>query len=759
MAMKPITRYGKFTPSGLDRSGEIRMRALAGLGDTLGGITDTMVRKELTERAEKEREEKAQEQRKTREEARIEGMTEGAEIAEKGVAPELRMSGNIGDSQYNTTVMKAYINGTYPRVDKIFADAEAQFPNDTANFDKIVSEGLKGIREALPEWATLDVDAYANRSQKTYFNRVQKEEQRIVDAQVKGNLLDGFNSSVDQASNLAFTGETDSLQEALEKVNSDLDSAVGLLTPKEISSRRKQLEDSVAIATQKGQFQRLLDSDQKPEDIIKIANGVLAELRTTPLSELDAQQNETLRKQLETQVNQYVTEYNKTVEMSDAEIRKANGIANVSARFTDEPAVTSDVITDTDIDNHYNEQRTQFSENIEMRMDERIDYVNQVRAMPKTMKTEILTDLRSNEPDAVIVAAQTITELNALQGMPDAFSGQDLVYADAIQRNMEFYDFDEALQRAKDIAFPPNSTRQALVEARKAELSVDKTERYEGYAKIIDDAFETGVFGFGTQFTPSDINRDEMIADLKTLTEDNYLLGFEADRASEYAVKKMQNSYKVGEFGFLRHAPEDFYGLGKTKDASWIRESLHKELVAKYGDGFAPEDIILISDTETATMAKKRTPTYAVMIRMPDGSLQPVDERANPSIDYPAVQNEYVKGLEEQAQRPILNRRRFLEEYKMPPEQAAKARKLLSNNNVFRLIGQGVGNIDEVPEFIAKFFEGAQNELRQSREMKQEQSRQLQEAMYNWNEEYIARLQKASGKEEVEITIADLSNQ
>ena len=105
MAIKPITRYGKFTPSGLDRSGEIRMRALAGLGEALGGITDTMVRKELTERAEKEREEKAQEQRKTTEEARIEGMTEGAKIAEKGVSPELIMSGNIGDSQYNTTVI------------------------------------------------------------------------------------------------------------------------------------------------------------------------------------------------------------------------------------------------------------------------------------------------------------------------------------------------------------------------------------------------------------------------------------------------------------------------------------------------------------------------------------------------------------------------------------------------------------------------------------------------------------------------------
>jgi hypothetical protein len=95
----------------------------------------------------------------------------------------------------------------------------------------------------------------------------------------------------------------------------------------------------------------------------------------------------------------------------------------------------------------------------------------------------------------------------------------------------------------------------------------------------------------------------------------------------------------------------------------------------------------------------------------------------------------------------------------MTPEQNAKAREILQGStNPFALIGKAIGGIDEVPEFIAKFFEGAQNELRQSRELSQEQSREVQEAMFNWNEQYIARLQKASGKQEIDLTVADLSN-
>ena len=38
MALKPISYYGQFTPTGVDQSGARRMQALAGLGETVAGL-------------------------------------------------------------------------------------------------------------------------------------------------------------------------------------------------------------------------------------------------------------------------------------------------------------------------------------------------------------------------------------------------------------------------------------------------------------------------------------------------------------------------------------------------------------------------------------------------------------------------------------------------------------------------------------------------------------------------------------------------
>ena len=44
MAIKPITRYGKFTPTGVDLSGETRMRALAGLVSRFMILLETLLK-------------------------------------------------------------------------------------------------------------------------------------------------------------------------------------------------------------------------------------------------------------------------------------------------------------------------------------------------------------------------------------------------------------------------------------------------------------------------------------------------------------------------------------------------------------------------------------------------------------------------------------------------------------------------------------------------------------------------------------------
>jgi hypothetical protein len=745
MAIKPIVRYGKFTPTGVDRSGEIRMRALAGLGEEVYDITRDVVKT------------------KREQEAAVEGQKAGQEAALEGKDVELRSGFKFGDAQFNQAVSKAYTYESYTKIQDHINEAQINNPDSVQGYENELNAKIQGLFDATPEAFKGDLQAYYRRANSSTRNKVQSGELKRINADNIAKFNSGNETLATSITNSARALDFDGLDELLTEYNNGLDGAYEsrLITAQEREVKKANIKDQVAIQLKMGEVDNsIFDETISLKDRAERGLLLVDALRENPDQELTAKQNDALLKTLEVKVNGVVSEYNQSVKVSDAELRKNNGIANVTARATGELPVTTDVITDKDIDNHYNVQRLNFNVEPELRMDDQINYATTVNSVPKTMKTEILSELRSNDPDRVVVAAQSIMELNALQGMPEAFSGQDLIYADALYRNMEFYEFDEALKRATDIAFPSSSTQKSMMEARKSELSADTVKRNKMYADKLEDAFETGVFGFGTQFTPNNIERDAMIADLRTLTEDNYLLGFETfDAALQHSVRKMQNSYKTSEFGFLQHAPEEYYGLGKTKDTSWIRQSLHEELIAKYGDGFEPDDIILLSDTETSTMAKKRMPTYQAFIRMPNGSLQPVDERVNPSLDYPAVLEKYNADIEEKAQVPILNKRQFLTEHRMTPEQNAKAREILQGStNPFALIGKAIGGIDEVPEFIAKFFEGAQNELRQSREIAQEQSREVQEAMFNWNEQYIARLQKASGKQEIDLTVADLSN-
>ena len=744
MAIKPITRYGKFTPTGVDRSGEIRMRALAGLSEQVYDITRDVVKT------------------KREQEAAVEGQKAGQEAALEGKDVELRSGFKFGDAQFNQAVSKAYTYESYTKIQDYINEAQINNPDSVQGYENELNAKIQGLFDATPEAFKGDLQAYYRRANSSTRNQVQSSELKRINADNIAKFNSGNDTLATSISNSARALDFDGLDELLTEYNNGLDGAYEgrLITAQEREVKKANIKDQVAIQLKMGEVDNsIFDETISLKDRAERGLLLVGALRENPDQELTAKQNDALLKTLEVKVNGVVSEYNQSVAVSDAEIRKTNGIANVRARATNELPVTADVITDQDIDNDYNVQRLNFNTAPELLMDNRLDYATTVRAVPKSMKTEILSDLRSNDPDRVVVAAQSIMELNALQGMPEAFSGQDLIYADALFRNMEFYEFDKALKRATDIAYPSSRDQKSMMEARKSELSADTVKRNKMYADKLESAY-TSIFKLGDQFTPNNIERDAMIADLKMLTEDNYLLGFENfDSALNDALKKMKNSYKTSEFGFLRHAPEEYYGLGKTKDTSWIRQSLHEELVAKYGDGFKPDDIILLSDTETSTMAKKRMPTYQAFIRMPNGSLQPVDERVNPSKDYPAVLEKYNADIKEKAQVPILNKRQFLTEHRMTPEQNARAREILQGStNPFALIGKAIGGIDEVPEFIAKFFEGAQNELRQSREIAQEQSREVQEAMFNWNEQYIARLQKASGKQEIDLTVADLSN-
>ena len=66
MAIKPIERFGKFTPPRPDQSGEIRMRALAGLGKDISSLGRSYAQVKASERREEEKEQRIQQWKRQR---------------------------------------------------------------------------------------------------------------------------------------------------------------------------------------------------------------------------------------------------------------------------------------------------------------------------------------------------------------------------------------------------------------------------------------------------------------------------------------------------------------------------------------------------------------------------------------------------------------------------------------------------------------------------------------------------------------------
>lgn len=315
MAIKPIQRFGKFTPPRPDQSGEIRMRALAGLGKDISSLG----RSYAQVKGQEVREQRAQEEVALREQQKLEGMTAGRKAAETGEAPVLKLGGEIGSPQYNSTVIQSYNAGTRTKVDSIYADAEQLHPDNLEAFNEVVSAQLEGMRNAMPEWAQGNFDDYVAREQKIYTDKVSGKQQKNIDAKVKNDLLQGHNSLVNQATNLAFLGDEEGVKQAVAEGLADLDSASNLLTSEQIASRKENLLNGVAIYREKGVFQRLLDSNISDEDKIKQGQAIINRLTETPLSTLNAQQNETLRSSLTAQLNSFTTGYQKRASLVSAE--------------------------------------------------------------------------------------------------------------------------------------------------------------------------------------------------------------------------------------------------------------------------------------------------------------------------------------------------------------------------------------------------------------------------------------------------------
>ncbi len=179
MAIKPITRYGKFTPTGVDKSGEMRMRALAGLGEAVFDVTRDAIKT------------------KREQEAVGEGTQAGLEAAKDGQPVELKSATKFGGQTYNQYFKRSYNASVLSDVKFNVAKIQTENSDNIADFDSNVQGYLEGVLQGVDPQLVPEIQLQANDLiSRTRVNVLGKQQEKNlkqaddINATVATNLLD-----------------------------------------------------------------------------------------------------------------------------------------------------------------------------------------------------------------------------------------------------------------------------------------------------------------------------------------------------------------------------------------------------------------------------------------------------------------------------------------------------------------------------------------------------------------------------------------
>ena len=657
MAMQPIKRYGGFTPTGVDTSGIKRMQALAGFA---GDVLETTSRIGRTV---------AEAKAPAKAEAAV------AKAREEGTEVEIKSSLAWGGNTYNQVAMKAYENGVNSDIKNALLDAQAANPDDVDAYNTIVQEKVKGYLQNVPEQVQLRSRQFFDQANASVTRDITTAAKAKADSQIAAGLITGAADAEDTISNLVRSGDLDAANEMRMQYIIDLENGVelGLLDAVKTQTRINNFEDTVAQQTVLGELDRtLLDpalsAPKRIANAVEFRDSVVA---ADQIPDLSAEQKETLVRTLDARIQDeqiaYTKERNTLTQdqmRQKADLKRNIDTGQISAEeaytqidqlFKDglikdeneliryEGFVTSktkaalkqqkninsvnqvlqgqrpaEPLDQGAVDDYYESIQAALPEEPAVRAAYQAQVVQSTRYVPSMLKTELRNDLVSREPERVAAATDTMERILDIPGMADEFSGQEVAFAEQVAFNMDYMDADKAIQAARTNTDPANI---ALVEARTKAIKDDKKKFSDAYAKEVDDAF----MGFREDFQANPDAAAQMTSDYGQLVETYYKAGSSIESSKSRAMAALQANWTQSEFGLMKYAPEQYYGVGRNNSVSYIKKDIYDLVKPGYderGLTFTEDDIFLKSDDDTARGASLGQPTYSILIKTSDGTLR-----------------------------------------------------------------------------------------------------------------------------------------
>ena len=657
MAIKPIKRYGGFTPTGIDTSGVKRMEALAGLGATASETFSAIGEKIAIAKAPEEAE------------AAV------AKAREEGTEVKMRSPIAWGAATYKQVALKSYENNVNSDIKNALLDAQAAHPDDLNAYSAIAQEKVKGYLQNAPEEVQLRSRQYFDQANATITRDIISVAKDKADNQIAAGLIIGAKNDEDTISNLVRNGDLDAAREMQMQYMLELENGVklGLLDAVKTQTRINNFEDTVAQQTVLGELDRtLLAETVPPLDRIKNAKEFRDTIAASDeVEDLNAKQKETLVKALDARIQDeqvaYTRERNALTQdqmrqkadlklnidtgkisaeeafiqidqlFKDGLIKDENELIRYEGFVTSKTKATlkkqnnitsvnqvlqgqrpAEPLDQGAVDDYYESIQAALPEDPAARSAYQAQVVQSTRYVPTMLKTELRNDLVSREPERVAAATDTIDRILDIPGMADEFSNQEVAFAEQVAFNMEYMDADKAIQTARTNTDPANI---ALVDARTKAITDNKKKFADSYTKEVDDAF----MGFREDFQANPDAAAQMTSDYGQLVETYYKSGSSIESSKSRAVAALQANWTKSEFGLMKYAPEQYYGVGRNNSVSYIKKDVYDLVKPGYderGLTFTEDDIFLKSDDDTARGASLGQPTYSILIKTSDGTLQ-----------------------------------------------------------------------------------------------------------------------------------------
>lgn len=252
---QPIGFYGKFQPTGVDNSAAQRMQALAGLSETVAGLS-SLAQQFGIRKAEKEAPEQAAL-------AVEEAITIDPETGRKtfGAMEEGEGWGaNVFDQQFKA----GYVAGMQNEMTAIVSETAAKFPTDTAGYTTVINAAVKGLTSNMPALLKQDADSYFAQINNRAFSKIATAENKINTDIALGEINTAISDQDANITSLAFEGKTEDLKEALLSRDLYANSYLGtILDASTYANNRVKLENEVVNQLALGEFDRALRDDSR----------------------------------------------------------------------------------------------------------------------------------------------------------------------------------------------------------------------------------------------------------------------------------------------------------------------------------------------------------------------------------------------------------------------------------------------------------------------------------------------------------------